>query len=77
MYDGLRVLVLGACNLNDTVYFLEKNTDHLAANSNGNARRLEPKYTCRAFASRHTTARSFVHRRIGYALMDCELYRLI
>src|SRR5882724_6945741 len=28
MYDGLRVLVLGACNLNDTVYSLEKNTDH-------------------------------------------------
>ena len=28
MYDGLRVLVLGACSLNDTVYSLEKNTDH-------------------------------------------------
>ena len=28
MYDGLRVLVLGACNLNDTVYSLEKNKDH-------------------------------------------------
>ena len=28
MYDGLRVLVLGACNLNDTVHSLEKNTDH-------------------------------------------------
>jgi hypothetical protein len=45
MYDGLTVLVLGACNLNDTVYSLEKNTDHwprMAANSNGNARRLDP-----------------------------------
>ena len=42
MYDGLRVLVLGACNLNDTVYSPEKEDGPLAANSNGNARRLEP-----------------------------------
>jgi len=77
MDDGLRVLVLGACNLNDTVYSLEKNTDHWPRIRMAMRDVWNPNTPVVAFASRHTTARSFVHRRIGYALMDCELSRLI